>query len=97
MPCKEETKNRSKKLWETARETTESSKVHKTKHWYIVEAHESTRKRLESPQPRVHEDHTSETGLLKAAVDKEWEKLEKLPAWQLNKVKSKKKGSFRKH
>ena len=26
----------------------------------------------------------------KAAVDKEWEKLEKLPAWQLNNVKSKK-------
>ena len=24
----------------------------------------------------------------KAAVDKEWEKLEKLPTWQLNKVKS---------
>ena len=27
-----------------------------------------------------------------AAVDKEWEKLEKLPAWQLNKVKSKEGG-----
>ena len=26
----------------------------------------------------------------KAAGDKEWEKLEKLPAWQLDKVKSKK-------
>ena len=26
----------------------------------------------------------------KAAVDKEWEKLEKLPAWQVTKVKSKK-------
>ena len=26
----------------------------------------------------------------KPAVDKEWEKLEKLPAWQLNKVQSKK-------
>ena len=26
----------------------------------------------------------------KAAVHKGWEKLEKLPAWQLNKVKSKK-------
>ena len=24
----------------------------------------------------------------KAAVDKEWEKLEKMPAWQLDKVKS---------
>ena len=28
----------------------------------------------------------------KAAVDKEWEKLEKLPAWHLNKVKSKEGG-----
>ena len=26
----------------------------------------------------------------KAAVDKEWEKLERLPAWQVTKVKSKK-------
>ena len=26
----------------------------------------------------------------KAAVDKEWDKLEKLPAWQLTKVQSKK-------
>ena len=26
----------------------------------------------------------------KSALDKEWEKLEKLPAWQLDKVKSKK-------
>ena len=28
----------------------------------------------------------------KAAVDKEWEKLEKLPAWQMTKVKSKSRG-----
>ena len=27
-----------------------------------------------------------------AAVDKEWEKLEKIPAWDLTKVRSKKKG-----
>ena len=26
----------------------------------------------------------------KAAVDEEWEKLEKMPAWELDKVKSKK-------
>ena len=26
----------------------------------------------------------------KAAVDKEWDKLEKIPAWQMDKVKSKK-------
>ena len=29
-----------------------------------------------------------------AAVDKEWEKLEKLPGWQKTKVKSKKKVCF---
>ena len=28
----------------------------------------------------------------KAAVDKEWEKLEKLPAWQMTEVKQQKKG-----
>ena len=28
----------------------------------------------------------------KAAADKEWKKLETIPAWQLDKVKSKKKG-----
>ena len=28
-----------------------------------------------------------------AAVDKEWEKLEEFPAWHLNKVKTKKRGS----
>ena len=85
----------------------------------IVEAHESTRKRLESTLPRNHEDHIAEKGFnstshyhlvhnfipmpqamnipdAKAAVDKERKKLQKLPAWQLDKVKSKK-GSSKKH
>ena len=109
--CKMGTKKRSMKLRETARETTESNK--ETKHACIVEAHESTRKRLESTLPRNHEDHIAEKGFnsishcnlvhefvpmpqamnvpdAKTAVDKEWEKLEKLTAWQLDKVKSKK-------
>ena len=30
------------------------------------------------------------TNTKKAAVDKEWEKLEKIPAWQLTKVRNKK-------
>ena len=34
----------------------------KTKHACIVEAHESTRKRLESTLPRSHEDHMAERG-----------------------------------
>ena len=69
----------------------------------IVEAHESTRKRLESTLPRDHEDHIAEKRFnsinhynlvdkfipmpqamkirdAKAAVDKECEKLEKMPA-----------------
>ena len=78
-----------------------------------MEAHESTRKRLESSLPRNHEDHIAEKGFNSishnnwvrkvilmlqamtvpdaiAAVDKEWEKLEKLPGWSQNKIKSKK-------
>ena len=77
-----------------------SNKVHKTMHASIVEAHESTRKRLESTPPRSHEDHIAEKGFnsishdnsehkfipmlqamkildAKAAVNKEWEKLDK--------------------
>ena len=78
----------------------------------IVEAHESTRKRLESTLPQDHEDcivgkgfNSTRTTILahkfvpmpqalkildaKAAMDRDWEKLEKLPAWQLNNLKSK--------
>ena len=90
------------------------SHLHKeTEYPCIVEAHESTRKRLESTLPRNHEDHIAEKGLsslshhnllhtfipllqamkipdAKAAVDEEWEKLETIPAWSLDKAKSKK-------
>ena len=85
-----------------------------------MEAHESTRKRLESTLPKDHEDHNAERRFssmshynlvhkldpmtqpmkipdAKAAVDKESEKLEKLPAWQLNTVKSKKEVIFWEH
>ena len=78
-----------------------------------MEAHESTRKRLESTLPKRYEDHFAEKGFnsishnnsvrklvpmsqaknildANAAVDKEWEKLEKLPAWNLEKVHSRK-------
>ena len=77
-----------------------------------MEAHESTRKRLESSLPKGHEDHVAGKGYnsmthynlvhkfilvpqamkipdAKAAVDKEWKKFETIPAWQLEKVKSK--------
>ena len=72
-----------------------------------MEAHESTRQRLESSLPKDHEDHIAEKGFnslghynlhhrllpvpqamkipdSKAAGDKEWKKLETIPAWQLD-------------
>ena len=113
MSCKMGTKKRPSKLRETDSETKESNNIQKTKRASIVEAHDSTRKRLESTLPKDHEDHIAGQGYnsmthynlvhkfipvpfamkipdAKAAVNKEWEKREKLPAWQLNKVKSKK-------
>ena len=57
MLCKMGTKKRSMKLRETARESNK-----KTTHACIVEAHESTRKRLESTLPSDHEDHIAEKG-----------------------------------
>ena len=85
----------------------------KTKHARLVEAHESTRQRLESSLPKDHEDHIAGKRCnsmthynlvhkfisiphamiipdATAAVDKEWKKLETIPVWQLDKVKSKK-------
>ena len=47
----------------------------------IKETTEIARKKLELPTEALD---------AKAAVDKEWEKLEKMPAWQMTKVKSKK-------
>ena len=58
----EGTKKLSNRLRETASETTESNKIQKRKHACIVEAHESTRKRLETTLPREHEDHIAEQG-----------------------------------
>ena len=111
MPCKMRTRKRAWKLRETeASENTNPGK--KTKYACVVEAYESTRKRLESTLPRNHEDHIAEKGInsinhynlvhkiiptpqamkipdAKAAVDKEWDKREKIPAWQMDKMKSK--------
>ena len=55
------TRKRCKEL----RETVASGDTHphkKTKFACIVEAHESTRKRLESTPPRNHDDHSAERG-----------------------------------
>ena len=85
-----------------------------------MEAHESTRKRVESTLPGSHEDHIAEKGfhsesrnnlvlkcvpiphamktsVAKAAVDKEWQKLEKLPAWQGEEQKKKKRVILEEH
>ena len=48
------------KLRDAASESDESNKIQKTKHRCIVEAHESTRNRLESTLPKDHEDHIAE-------------------------------------
>ena len=60
--CKMGTKKRSNKSRKTANETKESNNIQKTKRACIVEAHESTRRRLESTLPRNHEDHIAEKG-----------------------------------
>ena len=101
MLCNCRTKKRSG-FQETEAKSCESNKIPKTKHACIVEVHESTRQRLESFLPKDHEDHTAtilcassfpcrkreKFWMQKAAVDKEWEKLETIPAWQLAKLKS---------
>ena len=113
VPCKLRTTKRPSKMLETDSDTRGSNNIPKTKHANIVEAHESTRMRLEFTLPKDHEDHIAEKGFnslshynlvhklvlmlqamkildAKPAVDKEWEKLEKLLAWQLTKVGNKK-------
>ena len=104
MPCK----IRERKCIETC----STSGTRKTKYACIVEADESTLKRLGGTVHKDHEDHIAGKGInslnhynlvhkiipmpqamkipaAKAAVDKEWEKMEKIPAWDLTKVKSK--------
>ena len=62
MPCKLWTKKRPNKLQEADSETIESYKNQKTKHACILEAHESTRKRVGSVLPQDHEDRIAEKG-----------------------------------
>ena len=68
----------------------------------ICEAHESTRKRIPETQNKDHEDHIAEVVVNSMShpnvvhkhnptlpvVDKEWEMLKNLPAWQESKVKT---------
>ena len=61
MICKRWTKKLSS-FQETEAKSCESIKIPKTKHACIVEAHESTRQRLESSLPKDHEDHIADKG-----------------------------------
>ena len=64
----------------------------KTKCACIVDSSESTRKRMEGSLHKSIYSYASSNKkyqMRKAAVDKEWEKLEKIPAWQLMKVRNK--------
>ena len=77
-----------------------SNKI-QTKRACILEANESTRMRMGNSLPQNHEDHIAgkvENSLqhynlvhkfipLSQAMDKEWEKLEKISAWNLTKVR----------
>ena len=62
MACKTGTKKCFKKLRETVSESDESNTIQNTKHALIVEAHGSTRERLESTLPKDHEDHIAGEG-----------------------------------
>ena len=87
-------------------------RICKTKYVCIVEADESTRKRLEGTLHKDDEDHIARKGMnslshynlvrkfipmpqalkkpkAKGAVEKVWEKLKKILAWQLTKVRNK--------
>ena len=112
MPCKKRT-NSSSGFQETGARLDGSNEVPKTKYACIVEAHKSTRQRVEPSLPQKHEDHIAGKGYhsmnlyhlvhkfiplpqamnnpdAKAAEDKEWKKLETIPAWQWDRLKSKK-------
>ena len=104
MPCKI--------TGRTCKETCRNPDAPKAKYACIVEADESTRKRMEGTLHKHHEGHIAGKGMnslshynlvhkyipvleamkipdAKAGVEKEWEKLEKILAWQLTKVRTK--------
>ena len=102
MPCKIRR--------EKHKETCSVEKKCKTKDACIVEADESTRKRMEISLQKDHEDYIARKRMnslnrynlvhkfilmphamkipdANAAVEKEWENLDKIPAWQLTEVR----------
>ena len=91
--------------WSEARRT---HQFPKTKYAWVVEAHESTRQRLESSLPQSHEDHIADKGhnsitslcfcrrqkksgcKSSSGQGMEEARNETIPAWKLDKVRSKK-------
>ena len=102
MPCRMGTKKRSSRLREPASETTESNtktkhacivEAHASTLYQEILRITSRKKRFNSIRHYnlVHKFVAMPQAMkvpdAKVAVEEEWEKLEKLPAWQLNKVK----------
>ena len=119
-PCFAKGTKKRSSFQETEATSCESNKIPKPKHACIVDAHESTRQRLEPSLPKDHEDHIAGKGYnsmtrfflvhkfipvpqameipgAKAAVDKEWKKLQTIPARQWDKVKRWTRRLFWKH
>ena len=93
MPCKRAFPQAC--IRETVVSTKEKAKASeaKTRWSCIPEAHESTRQRGRIlcciTSALIHSDAASdEDSRCKAAADKEWKKLETIPAWDVRKVKS---------
>ena len=81
------------------------SSASRTRSALITETHEPSRTRIGKTEARFHEDLIAAKGfnslthynlghkpvpMCEPRCDKEWEKLEKLPAWQVTNVKNKK-------
>ena len=83
-PCKNGNEEAFKQVAGDRQRNQRYNKIQKTKHACIVEAHESTRKRVESIQSK---DHGAQICSRAQGI---WEKPEKSQARHLNKVKSQK-------
>ena len=60
MPCKRNARTSTTKV--VAKQEIASKKIPKTIYGCIVESHETTRQRVESSQPKTHEDHNESKG-----------------------------------
>ena len=97
MPCKLRTKKRPIKLWEYRQRNQRTQQHPENKAERSRRSHRGKGFNSQSHCNLVHQFVPSPQAMknldAKAAVDKEFEKLGKLPAWQLTKVKSKREDS----